>query len=96
MNNQHYPMSTTEKLRLKPDDGRINRINICGARTRAGTPCRRYDLYANGRCPLHGGMSKSGLEHGRYKHGCRTKEMIAELRELRELIRESKGMIGVI
>lgn len=29
----------------------------CGARTRAGTPCRRRDLYASGRCRLHGGLS---------------------------------------
>lgn len=29
----------------------------CGARTRAGTPCKRRDLYANGRCRLHGGLS---------------------------------------
>lgn len=30
---------------------------ICGARTRAGTPCKRRDIYENGRCPLHGGLS---------------------------------------
>ena len=30
---------------------------ICGARTRAGTPCKRRDLYASGRCQLHGGPS---------------------------------------
>jgi hypothetical protein len=29
----------------------------CGARTRAGTPCKRTDLHTNGRCKLHGGMS---------------------------------------
>jgi len=29
----------------------------CGARTRAGTPCKRRDLYRNGRCKLHGGLS---------------------------------------
>ena len=28
-----------------------------GARTRAGTPCKRKDLYGNGRCRLHGGLS---------------------------------------
>lgn len=35
----------------------------CGARTRAGTPCKRRDLFASGRCRLHGGLStgpKSG------------------------------------
>jgi len=29
----------------------------CGARTRAGTPCKRKDLYGSGRCKLHGGLS---------------------------------------
>lgn len=29
----------------------------CGATTRAGTPCKRIDLYASGRCRLHGGLS---------------------------------------
>lgn len=35
----------------------------CGAKTRAETPCKRRDLYASGRCRLHGGLStgpKSG------------------------------------
>jgi hypothetical protein len=29
----------------------------CSAKTRAGTPCKRIDLEANGRCKLHGGLS---------------------------------------
>lgn len=30
----------------------------CGARTKAtGRPCRRKDIYSNGRCKLHGGLS---------------------------------------
>jgi hypothetical protein len=29
----------------------------CGARTRAGHPCRRQGLGKGGRCPNHGGMS---------------------------------------
>jgi hypothetical protein len=29
----------------------------CGAQTRAGTMCKRTDIYANGRCKLHGGLS---------------------------------------
>lgn len=33
----------------------------CGAKTRAGTPCRRRDLYWNGRCHLHGGASTGPL-----------------------------------
>ncbi|MGY8812730.1 MAG: HGGxSTG domain-containing protein [Pseudomonadales bacterium] len=30
---------------------------MCGAKTRAGTPCKRRDLYLSGRCRLHGGLS---------------------------------------
>ena len=30
---------------------------LCGATTRRGTPCRRKDIGAGGRCKLHGGMS---------------------------------------
>ena len=29
----------------------------CGAKTRAGTPCKRTDIWRNGRCKYHGGMS---------------------------------------
>ena len=29
----------------------------CGAKTKAGTPCKRKDLYRSGRCALHGGKS---------------------------------------
>ena len=30
---------------------------LCGAKTRAGTPCKRRDLHTNGRCKFHGGLS---------------------------------------
>jgi hypothetical protein len=29
----------------------------CGAETRAGTPCKRRDIYPGGRCKLHSGLS---------------------------------------
>ena len=29
----------------------------CGAKTRKGIPCRQKDIYLNGRCRLHGGLS---------------------------------------
>lgn len=29
----------------------------CGARTKAGTPCKMKATYASGRCKLHGGLS---------------------------------------
>lgn len=42
----------------------------CGARTRAGTPCKLTSLELNGRCKLHGGRStgprtKAGKEAAR-------------------------------
>jgi len=30
---------------------------ICGAKTRAGTPCKQKGIFDNGRCKLHGGLS---------------------------------------
>lgn len=33
------------------------REHRCGAKTRAGHPCRRKGAGAGGRCPNHGGMS---------------------------------------
>jgi len=29
----------------------------CGAKTRAGTPCKLRSIFANGRCKFHGGLS---------------------------------------
>ena len=29
----------------------------CGAKTRAGTPCKLKAVYASGRCKFHGGLS---------------------------------------
>lgn len=37
-----------------PDECRELR---CGARTRAGTPCKQRSIYRNGRCKFHGGPS---------------------------------------
>ena len=44
--------ATEERARL-----RELRNKPCGARTRAGQPCRRKGLGKGGRCPNHGGMS---------------------------------------
>ncbi|WP_443024836.1 HGGxSTG domain-containing protein [Sphingomonas sp. Leaf37] len=37
-----------------PDDLRGLR---CGALNRRGDPCKRSDIYRNGRCKYHGGLS---------------------------------------
>lgn len=72
-NSEHNPMRAIEKAPMP----------TCGAHTRAGGICRQPAM-KNGRCYYHGGKSKSGPEHGRYKHGGYTMETKALHRELRE------------
>jgi hypothetical protein len=43
-------------------------MQACGAKTRAGSKCRRRPR-SNGRCHLHGGKSLGWFAHPRYKHG---------------------------
>ena len=55
---------------------------LCGAKTRAGTPCRCPAMKGRNRCLRHGGKSPGapkGERNGSYKHGCRTNEAV-ELR----------------
>ena len=66
----------------------------CGARTRAGPPCRSPAM-ANGRCRMHGGTSPGapkGNANAR-KHGLHTADAIAERRELAALIRAMRGLV---
>jgi hypothetical protein len=44
------------------------KARTCGAKTKAGTPCRKSPMH-NGRCANHGGKSLSGIAHPNYKHG---------------------------
>lgn len=47
---------------------------ICGARNRAGMPCKRRDLYRSGRCKLHGGLSTGPKTHdGKARSACNGK-----------------------
>lgn len=45
----------------------------CGAKTRAGTPCKRLPSPPCNRCSLHGGKSLGGGGHPNYKHGLYSK-----------------------
>jgi uncharacterized protein YjcR len=65
----------------------------CGAKTRAGTPCRSPAM-PNGRCRMHGGPSpgapkgnRNALKHGRY-----TKEAIANRRQLSGMLAMMKAL----
>lgn len=58
----------------------------CGAKTRAGTPCRRpagwgTDHAGHGRCKLHGGNTPNGRKHGaRLGVEARMRDLVAEYR----------------
>ncbi len=48
--------------------------DCCGAKTRAGTPCKRRDFYLNGRCKLHGGLSTGPKTLEGKKRSAQTKD----------------------
>lgn len=70
--------------------------SVCGAKARTNIhqPCRRIAM-ANGRCHLHGGKSTgSKTPEGKliqkmasWKHGMRSKEAIAEARNVQQMVR---------
>ena len=78
-------------------------IRVCGAKERSNNnkPCQRVAC-PNGRCHLHGGKSTGAkTDEGKlrqkmasWKHGLRSKEAIAEQRQIRQLIRTCKATIG--
>jgi hypothetical protein len=59
-------------------------LRRCGAKRRAGTPCKRAGRVTNGRCKLHGGATHT-------KHGRCTKAAMAQKRRVHELIREARA-----
>lgn len=68
----------------------------CGARTRSGKPCASPAVSGKKRCRMHGGAYGSGAPRGNknaLKHGLYTREAIAQRRQLRELIRQSRNTL---
>jgi len=65
---------------------------ICGAKTRAGTPCKKSPLDGKVRCRLHGGLSLSGKDHWNYQHGKCTKEYRRKLALGKAEIRYLEGL----
>jgi hypothetical protein len=73
----------------------------CGAKTRAGRPCRQSAVRDRTRCRMHGGAKGSGgprgNRNGNFKHGLHTREnqsirkvMRAKVREIKALVRAAK------
>jgi hypothetical protein len=75
---------------------RLNLAPRCGARTRAGTPCRSPAVRGKRRCRMHGGAKGSGGQPGNrnaWKHGARSAEALALRRTVRELLREARELV---
>lgn len=51
---------------------------ICGAKTRAGTPCKVAPM-ANGRCYRHGGATPKGADNANFTHGSYSKYVHQEI-----------------
>jgi hypothetical protein len=72
----------------------------CGAKTRAGTPCRSAAM-KNGRCRMHGGKStgprteegKARIRASRTIHGRYSAESIARKREARTAVRLMRELL---
>ena len=68
----------------------------CGAKTRAGAPCRSPSVHGKRRCRMHGGAAGSGAPRGNtnaLKHGRYTREAIAERKHVSELVRQARQLI---
>jgi hypothetical protein len=68
----------------------------CGARTRSGKPCQSPAVQGKKRCRMHGGAAGSGAPRGNrnaQKHGLYTRKVIAERRQVGELMRQSRKLI---
>jgi len=82
-----FEINPMKNYATRPGD--LKKQPRCGARTRAGAPCRRPPVRGRKRCRLHGGLSPGaprGLKNGNYKTGDWTSEAITERKWLRSLV----------
>ena len=85
-----------DPLHLAEEPRHLRNAARCGAKTRAGGPCRSPSVAGKGRCRMHGCAKRSGgpkgAHNGNYKHGRYTAETIASRRWLRRRIREVRAL----
>jgi hypothetical protein len=73
----------------------------CGARTRAGLPCRCPAIRGRKRCKLHGGRStgpktaagRERIRQANFKHGRYSAQVIALQREARSALRAMRELM---
>lgn len=68
---------------------------ICGARTRAGHPCRNTAIMTNGRCRMHRGNSNAGIGHPNFKHGRYSRYLPGDLLERYEEARRDPDLLAM-
>jgi hypothetical protein len=72
--------------------GALVYAKVCGAKTRAGHPCRQAAVRGRPRCRMHGGAKGSGgplgNRNGNFKHGRFTRESKMVRRVVRAKVRE--------
>src|SRR5450759_5828644 len=90
----HDPMRQADITRRLSNLAKARR---CGAKTRAGHPCRQAAVRERSRCRMHGGAKGSGgppgNRNGNFKHGLYTREAKTIHRAMRAKIREVKALI---
>ena len=75
--------------------GKMGNIIICGAKTRAGTPCTSKAEEGKRRCRIHGGAKGSGGQLGNknaLKHGYYCRENIAQRSQIHKLIQDYRKL----
>ena len=73
----------------------------CGAKTRAGQPCKNPVVAGRKKCRMHGGAAGSGAprgeQHGRYIHGQFSKAYVEKRRrqrgELKVILKLGKAIV---
>ncbi|HTB03552.1 MAG TPA: HGGxSTG domain-containing protein [Bradyrhizobium sp.] len=68
----------------------------CGAKTRCGGACRSPAVHGKKRCRMHGGAPGSGAPRANRnarKHGRFTGDAIAERRQIRALLGETRKLV---
>ena len=68
----------------------------CGAKTRAGTPCRAPAVRGKARCRMHGGAVGSGAPRGNknaLKNGFYTSDVVLGRRLIKEMLWESRMLL---
>jgi glucans biosynthesis protein len=93
----HDPMRQADIERRLSNLAKARR---CGARTRAGHPCRQAAVTGRARCRMHGGARGSGgprgNRNGNFKHGVWTRESVESRTAIRAKIRDIRGLLRAI